>query len=118
MIIIENLNKMADYLDSESVGYFDMTNVVTCVLGHACRHIEHSNATQGASSRVFGVSYISAEGQFMFGSHWGTDPKAAAARLRYVAQHGAAPSRDQWDRFMFPPKAPSPKAETRELVTA
>lgn len=96
----ENLIKMAERLENNPPRYLDMTNLETCVLGFASRTIDFQiPATSNLAAKIFGIEYSSDEGQFLFGSCRSNDPKARAAALRYVALHGAAPSRDQWPRF-------------------
>jgi hypothetical protein len=109
-----NLLKMADYLDNMS-GCFVMNSYEYCVLGWSGEAIQgikqHFYAPAEVHPRarkLFGIMEGSSEWHFCFGARWGipgtqSDKKAAAARLRYVAQHGAAPSEDQWSRFMVYP---------------
>jgi len=117
----ENLIKMADYLDNGVVGKFDMRAFCSCVVGHALRHIEghtgnfNSQLVPGATQRIFGIDdcRTDAKWTFCFGAEWSSDPKMAAARLRYVAQHGDAPSADQRGRFMT---AQAPVTDVTEEV--
>lgn len=104
---IEALNKHADYLDGgDLVAPFIMDQCSNCALGHAIMVMEGktdfwNNAwgLQGAAMRIFGIANLSLEADFLFDKDWPNDPHLAAERFRYVARHGAAPSKDQWKRF-------------------
>jgi hypothetical protein len=112
----ENLFNMADYLDG-GLENFDMKVLCNCVIGHAVRHFGHLNR-QGlvkvsdytcgeAMTEIFGIKPQTEAAAFCFGGHWGhktggKNSHAAAQRLRYVAIHGDAPDRDQWERFENP----------------
>lgn len=105
----DNLLKMADYLDAGNFGghQFHMPKYCDCVLGHAVCVFEdglkaHIPDIMTASRRIFGIGADDEDWLFCFGSRWSDDPHAAADRLRYVAIHGAAPSKDQWERFHEP----------------
>jgi len=101
----ENLLKMADHLESGKVGKFDMRAYCDCVIGQSLRLIENRTGNfnyqwvQGSTRRMFGIDPSTPTSDFCFGATWPNDPRLAAERLRYVAQHGDAPSGDQWHRF-------------------
>ena len=103
----ENLNKMADHLDGDGGSELNMRQFCNCVVGRSLRVIEHMKGNwnhqwvAGATERMFGIpdERWSPLWMFLFGGDWPNDPHLAAVRLRYVAQHGDAPSKDQWDRF-------------------
>lgn len=107
----EEMNKeislrMAGYLEGDRlIQQFKMSNPETCTIGHALRVIENRSGRfnyrwfSGATERIFGIPRASRESFFCFGGRFSDNPKAAAFRLRYVAQHDAAPSDDQWDNF-------------------
>jgi hypothetical protein len=125
----DNLNKMADYFDGGPKGYFCMRQYCHCALGHSIRVLDEMKGNwnfqwvQGAAERLFGFRESDTKGQFLFSSQWIDNPKACAARFRYIALHGDAPSADQWDRFQFAPKVVEAEeeieeAEAEELVCA
>ena len=111
---IENLNSMADYLEKGDFGgrSFNMGSYQDCVLGH-CAALELKRAGRpmsvetiaetvaGIAVRVFGIKQTAQteDWTFAFGAQWGSDPKAAASRLRYLALHGGAPDRSVWDLY-------------------
>ena len=95
----ELVNKMAGYLDNGPEGYFGMKQYCSCVIGHVERALGVKTTPEWADGgKVFGI--YGTDASFCFGAQWTDCPKAAAVRMRYVAQHDAAPSVDQWDRFM------------------
>lgn len=126
----KNLNDMADYFEAGSlVAPFRMNQYCHCVLGHSVRVLEKKTGfwnfqwIQGAAERLFGFKESSAEGMFCLSATWHNmnevdDPKAAAARLRYVARHEAAPSADQWPRFREVPRVVEAEEEVLEEVFA
>lgn len=98
--------RMAEYLEGDRlIQQFRMSCPETCTIGHALRVIEgrfgrfNYQWFQGVTERIFDIPRDSQECYFCFGGRFSDDPKAAAARLRYVAQHDAAPSYDQWPNF-------------------
>lgn len=109
----DRLNKMAGYLDKGPEGLFCMRQYHCCVIGHVARALGiEGHAEWSAAYTVFGLDGQAAA--FCFGSQWSNCPKAAAERLRYVAQHGDAPSNDQWERFEVAPEVA--KVEGPELL--
>jgi hypothetical protein len=118
----DNLNKMADYFEGGPDGPFNMLQYRCCALGHSIRELEQQKGdwdpqwVQGASYRLFGFVEQANAGQFLFCSRWINDPAACAARFRYVALHGDAPSRDQWDSFQTVP--PVVEVEEKEEAEA
>lgn len=130
----QNLIKLADHLDGgELSARFKMSMHACCALGHGIRLLEGKMGLRfdqewvdGAALRLFGFTEGSDTGQFCFGSRWTNntistdDPHLAAVRLRYVAAHGSAPDRDQWDRFKYSarPHVAIPPTPVEELVEA
>jgi hypothetical protein len=112
---VDNLNEMAEYFEKGPSGPFNMKAYCDCVIGHSLRHLEKRTGNwnfqwvQGAARRMFGIDmdrnfHHYGTGDFLFGSQWNNDPKAAAFRLRYVARHGGAPDWKQWHNFMTVPE--------------
>jgi hypothetical protein len=109
----ENLNNLADELMNGGGGErFDMMYADCCALGVACRLYPEigKKPFYGVAETLLGVVIGTPEWMFMFGGRWGRTPvgkcpEAAAERIRYVLQHGGAPSSDQWESFEQYPRA-------------
>lgn len=110
---IENLTKLADYLEKLPPDYkhFAMASYASngfgnefefvgdyacgtsaCAVGHgpaAGIAPAHPDETWSEyCETAFGVEEYGVEWEFMFDTTWEDDPKLAAARLRYYVQHG------------------------------
>ena len=124
----ENLIKMAEYLEAGKFRRpFDMISYCSCVVGHSLAVIEEREKFEFhqvacATDRMFGIESPDMEREatptwmFCFSATWGTDAKAAAARLRYVALHGSAPSQDQWEKYKSFP-VPVVEVEDEECLS-
>lgn len=103
----EELLDLANYLDTgKTATPLVMKCFPHCALGQSVRRHHPELGTVDVAIKAsqeehnrYGVDRNSDDYSFMFGSHWPNCPHLAAERIRYVAIHGAAPSRDQWDRF-------------------
>ena len=117
----ELLNDMATYLENTTFGEggpegdFNMKCFHDCVLGHYTRREAHRLGMVKDYTEVvqeaplmggeFGIKRDSVEWDFAFAPTWGRDSKAAASRLRYLAENGTTPPAKTWKAFMQPQHA-------------
>lgn len=108
------LDVSAEYIRYISDPEYNICDTAACALGHAPQigpefrltkeelenNLEDYNVWDVYCEKVFGISFHSPEGYWMFGgcwTHYDNSHRGAAARIRYLLAHGSPPK--FWNEF-------------------